>query len=186
MASAALITGISAIASLVGTAVAARGQQQAGQAAQASADFEAQQLAERGADERAQAQQESMQLRRRKELALSALQARAAASGFSATDESTKDLAGDIEKYGTLQEQMASYGGKKVNQRYRTAAAGAKYSGASAARGANLAAAGTVLSGISSFASSFPSSSGPSGSYVDNGSPFESGYRSNSRYGWYN
>jgi hypothetical protein len=144
--------------------------QQQGQAQKQAAEFEAAQLDIKAKDERALAQRERMQIQRQKKLALSSLTARAAGSGFSATDPTALALSDEIEKYGTLQEQFATYGGDVRANEMELGAAGRRFSGqrglesaytsASIARaggrarevGSYFSAGGTILGGISSFA----------------------------------
>src|SRR3990167_2081515 len=134
---------IATIASLAGTAVTAVGTiasgreraamaEAAGVASQQAGEFEAKQLDIAAGEEKAVAQREMLELRRKKKLALSSLQARAAGSGFTATDPTTLAMADEIEKYGTVQEQMAMFGGTAREREARLAAAGRRFSGASA------------------------------------------------------
>lgn len=170
---------IATIASLAGTAVSAVGTIAAGnaQAAQLQqqavadrqeAEFVARQQEIRGNEELAIAQKQQDQYRRQKKLALSSLQARAAGSGFSATDPTALALADEIERYGTYQENLALYEGlsKRDNLRFQAGAtrfsgassAAARMSEASAARkGSLFGAAGTILGGISSMADRYDS-----------------------------
>lgn len=179
---------LATIASIAGTAVSAVGTIAAGRAqaaqyqaqAQAhqmqaranmqAAEFEAAQLELQGNEELAASQQEMEEARRRKQLALSTLQARAAGSGFTATDPTTLNLSDEISKYGTLQQQMALYGGQSRKAGLLSQAEARRFEGetglaisgyesaalrqaASAARsGSYLSAAGTILGGISSMA----------------------------------
>lgn len=143
------------VANAVGTVAAGRAQIQAGRDQQAVANFEADQLDMQAKEERAAAQQEALQLKRQKTLALSKLQARGAASGFTATDPSALHLAGEIEGYGTLQQQLAMYGGDSRARGLTASADARRFEGRAAARGGKLAAAGTIIGGISSMADRF-------------------------------
>lgn len=145
------------VANAVGTIVAGRAQMQAGRDAQAAANFEAQQLDMQAKEERAAAQQQALQLQRQKKLALSQLQARSAASGFSASDQTVQKLAGEIEGYGTLQQQLAMYGGESRARGIVGQADATRFEGAAKMRGARYAAAGTIIGGISSMADRFSS-----------------------------
>lgn len=160
---------VSAVATIGGMAMqlasanaAAAAQKAAGQAAKQSADFEAAQLDIRAKEEQAAAQRESEQIRRRRDLALSSLTARSAASGFSATDPTTLSIGDEITRYGTTQEQMAMYGGASRRAGVESQAAGRRFEGEAALRGANLSAsarrydaAGTILGGVSNLALRF-------------------------------
>lgn len=143
-----------------------------GKAAKQAAEYQAAQFDVQAKNERAMGQREAEQYRRQKKLALSKLTAGAAASGFSATDATALALSDEIEEYGTLQEQMAAYGGEARATGSRAQAEATRFSGANAYRagvsGGNVAymagqmkrnasyysAAGTIMGGISSFATS--------------------------------
>lgn len=156
-------------ATIAGTAVSAIGTLAAGsqaaaqgKAAQTAANYEAAQLDAKGKEEQAAAQQEAEQYRRNKELAKSTLQTRGAASGFSATDPSTLARAGEIERYGTLQEQLAMFGGTSRREGLEAAARAERYSGATALaagrakRTASYFDAGsTILGGMSTLAGKY-------------------------------
>lgn len=170
---------IATIASMAGTAVTAigtiaSGSAQAdyyarqGAATKEAADFEAKQLDIKAKDEFAAGQRDMLQLRRQKNLALSQLQARGASSGFSATDPSNLALADEIEKYGSLQEMTALYGGESKAKDLRLSAAGRRFTGDTTASlysdysdsirtGSYLNAAGTILGGASTMATRFGS-----------------------------
>lgn len=146
------MAGIGMIMGLVGSVVSAAGTLAAGKAQQQQAEYEAAQLDIKAKEEQAAAQQEAQQLRERKERAQSTLTARSAASGFSATDPTALALADEITRYGTLQEQMAQYGGKSRRRGYEAQAEGSRLSGRAAKAGARYSAMGTILGGITSMA----------------------------------
>jgi hypothetical protein len=80
------------------------------------------------------------------------LQAGSAASGFSATDPTTLNLAGDISEYGTYKQQVAVAGGQaKKEARYATAAT-KRTTGDAVVKAAKYSALGTILGGVSSLA----------------------------------
>lgn len=143
---------IAMISSLVGGVVQAGGDLRAGRAQQQAANYEAAQLDIKAKEEMAAAQLDAQQLRRNKELALSTLQARSAASGFSATDPTTLDLAGEIQEYGTLQEQLALYGGKSRRAGIEAQAEGQRAGGSAAAQGSGYSAFGSILGGVTGMA----------------------------------
>lgn len=149
------MSAIGTIVSAVGTVVGMAGQMAAGQQAKAAAEYQAKQHEVAAKEEAAAAQRDAEALERKKELALSTLQTNAAASGFSATDPTALSLAGDIERYGTVQEQMAMYGGLSRREGQLNSAAAARLSGQAAAQGARYRAIGTALSGIGSIADRF-------------------------------
>lgn len=157
---------IATIASVASAGMTAAGTIAAGQAARAqgeaeqtAANFEAKQLEIKSNDEFAAGQQQANQLRRQKKLALSTLQNRAAGSGFAATDPTSLALADEISTYGTLQEQMALYGGQGRAEDMNLNAAARRFSGASSAAmgraretGSYLSAGGTILGSVSTMA----------------------------------
>lgn len=143
--------GISAALALAGTAVSAIGTIAAGQARQQAANYEAAQYENRAKEERAAAQQQGFEIARQKRLALSRNQAVAAASGFSSTDASSLDLIGEIESYGTWQEQLAQYGGDARAEALKAQAQGSRMTGRAAATGSFIDAASTLIGGASTF-----------------------------------
>jgi hypothetical protein len=160
---------IATIASIASAGVTAVGTIAAGnaKAAQAeaeaqAADFQARQLDVQAKDARAVGQRDMLEARRKKELALSSLQARAGSSGFSATDPTALALADEIERYGTHQEQMAQYGGTVGARDASLSAAGKRFS-ASVSRDmapryeamGYMGAAGTILGGVSTLADKY-------------------------------
>lgn len=166
----AIAAGAGAVVSAAGTIASGNAEadlaMRQGVARNQSAQFEAKQLDINAKDEKAMAQREAQQLGRQKRLALSSLQAKGAASGFSATDPSNLAIADEISKYGTLQEDMAMYGGESRANDLRLNAASRRYSGANeleyAAQygdarrtAAKYSAFGTILGGASTMASRF-------------------------------
>lgn len=157
--------------SYMGQRAAAKGTIAAGQAAKQAADYEAAQLDIKANEERAAARVEADEFLRRKELALSSGQAKGAASGFTSTDPSSLAIADEISRYGTVQEQMALYGGESRAEGTKAQAAGRRFEGNAAlqgaglkAKGQKLEAAGTILGGISTLASRFAPASTTSSS----------------------
>ncbi len=143
--------GLSAALLLAGTAVSAVGTIAAGQARQRQANFEAAQYEANAKEERAAGQQEGFEIARQKRLALSRNQAVASASGFSSTDASSLDLIGEIESYGSWQEQIANYGGRARANTLEAQAKGTRMSGKAAATAAFIDAGSTILGGASTF-----------------------------------
>lgn len=150
-------------AQLAGSFVTAQGTLAAGEAANAATRFESEQLKVQALEERAAAQQEAIQDRRNKELALSALQARGAASGFSASDETILDLAGDIEKQGELQAGLRQFGGARRQRGLLAQAAARRAEGRAALTGARYSAVGTILGGFGSAMKTYQPQGGSSG-----------------------
>lgn len=107
-----------------------------GQAKKKAMDFEAAQLDIQAKNEFALGQREAQQFKRQKDLALSRSTAVSAASGFTATDPTALANADEITRYGTLQEQMAMFGGGSKAEELRLSAAGRRFSGDSALQSA--------------------------------------------------
>ena len=163
------IQAIASIASIIGTGVSAVAGASAAQAqAEAQQDalnYQAAQLEARGKQEQAAAQQEALQYKRKKDMALSALQARSAASGFMATDPTATQLSEDIEEYGTLQQQLASFGGRDRRAGIDAQAAASRYQGQIIAQEGRSSAFGTIIGGLTGMAKyaaglNFPSGGG--------------------------
>lgn len=149
--------GLSAIVGLIGTAVSAAGTIAAGAAQKGAADFQAEQLEQQGKEERAAAQREAMQARKERDFVLSRQQAGAAASNLGALDETVLDLAGDVTQQGALNEAMIRYGGEERAKGRRAQAVAARLEGKAAQTGSYFGAAGTIMSGIGSFAKDYGS-----------------------------
>ena len=159
---------IGAVASLVGSIVSAAGTVAAGKAQQQAAEYEAKQLDIKAKNEQAAAQREANELTRRRDLAVSTLQTRAAQSGFTATDPTALALQDEITRYGTYQSQVAQFGGEDRRAGYEAKAETRRLEGRAARIGASYAAAGTILGGIGGLAKGFGGggSSGGSPSYM--------------------
>jgi hypothetical protein len=170
---AAIASVVSALAGGAGALVSAQGTIAAGKAAQASANYEAQQLEIKAKEEQAAAQRDAQEFARRKDLALSELQSKSAGSGFTATDPTSLAIADEIAKYGTMQEQMAMYGGESRRTGIEAQATGRRMEGKAAMAGARSSALGTILGGISSMAGKF---AGPSRQTYGGGGGGYAGY----------
>ena len=83
----------------------------AGRQAEAAGAFNSKQLRRDATFEKVVGQQEMFALRRQGDLALSDATAKAAASGFTATDEGSLNILGDIAQWSSLQEKTALFGG---------------------------------------------------------------------------
>lgn len=166
----------SIISTAAGTALSAAGTIASGKAMAQQARneanvrrWQAEQMEVQGKEEFAMSQRQADQLRREKKLALSRLQATSAASGFTANDPTTLDLAGDIEQYGTFREQMALYGGETKKRDLQYGAAGSRYSAMMSDQLASdyktnsyLNAAGTIASGAGSIFAKYAPTKAPS------------------------
>lgn len=153
---------VSGVGTIAGGLMQAQGQKAQARSQQQALNYQAKQLEMQGKEEQAAAQHEMFQQRREKELALSALQARGAASGFETTDPTGLQIGEDIEKYGTLQEMMAAYGGRSRRAGLNAEAVGRRAEGAAAVQGAKSAAMGTILGGLTSGFSRFAEYKPPS------------------------
>lgn len=139
---------VSGVGTIAGAAASASGQRQAAAAQKANLDYQSKQLEMQGKEEQAAAQHEVFEKRRQKDLALSSLQARGAASGFETTDPTGLQIGEDIAKYGTLQEMMAAYGGSSRRAGLEAEAFGRRAEGRSIVQGAKSAAMGTLIGGV--------------------------------------
>lgn len=148
------------VATVASAAVSAQGTIAAGKAAQKAANYEAAQLDVEAKNRKAEAQIEAGEYKRKKDLALSNLQATSAASGFSATDPTSLALADEISRYGTYQEQLAQYGGTSQRAAMEAQAVGRRLTGQAERIGSRYKAAGTILSGIGSMAGRYNPSYG--------------------------
>lgn len=164
--------GISAIGTIASGNAAADAARAEGEATIRQMDFEARQHEIAGKDALATSQREMLGLRRNKKLALSALTARSAGSGFSASDPTSLALADEIERYGTEQELFALYGGQKAKADQELTAGAKRWSGATAqAAGDKKAnaikqasywsAAGTILGSVSDIGMKYGKRSAP-------------------------
>jgi len=129
-----------------GTALQAVGQIQAGKAANAAAQAEAAQMTQRAGQERATAQRNAAEERRRERIVQSNLQARAAASGGSATDPTVLDLSGDIAEEGLYRSNLALYEGEERARNLETGASFRRFEGKQAKKAGYYGAASTALS----------------------------------------
>lgn len=151
------------VASAVGTVVKVIGAisqgNTAADAAQAQARYQAQVAEAKGKEEFAAGQRRMLEVRRRKELAQSQLQARAAAGGGDTTDPTVVNLGAGIEGQGEYQALTEFYKGENAQRGYQDAAAAAIWQGdvtASQAQSkAMWDAGGSLLSGITSFGSQY-------------------------------
>lgn len=146
---------VSAGATIAGTAISASGSIAAGKAQRQAADYEAAQLDVRAKEEQAAAQREAEQHRRRRDLALASLTNRAAASGFTATDPTALNIGDDIAEYGTLQEQLAAYGGRSRRASLEDQAEGVRVTGKARQIASRYDAATTILGGVSTLAARY-------------------------------
>lgn len=146
-------TAVSAMGTIAGGNAAAA----AGQSAQQSANFRAQQEDQAAQESRAVSQRSALDKQRSGQLALSTLQARAAAGGGGADDPTVLNLAGNIAQRTEYDSLFDMYKGENRARGLEDEATGSRYSGeAAAAEGdakqsaSYLSAAGTVIGGAGS------------------------------------
>lgn len=166
---------IAAGASAIGTAISAAGTIAGGQAAKSAADYRAQQYNLQAQTSTAEGQRQMMEEQRKGALVGSTLQARAAASGGSATDPTVLKLGSDIAgrtEYGALSDLFQ---GQDRSAGLYDEANAAKASGDAAVTGSYFGAAGTVASGVGSMFSTLGQRGwyglGNSGSSTPGGGP---------------
>lgn len=153
----------SAVAGLAGTMTSARAAEQQGQAAERSQQMQALALERQAREREAASQREAITRAKQTDVAASRAQAVAAASGGGATDPTVLDIVGDIEQQGAYNQASALYEGTTAARGLDEAAALARYRGSEARRAGKIASQATMLSGISSFASSMSRFGGPHG-----------------------
>jgi cell division protein FtsL len=159
---------IGTILSVVGTFVSAAGTMAAAKQQEKAAEWQKLEYERQAKSETAAAQRDAEALQHKKDLALSRLQTVAAASGFSATDPTALNVGGEIEKYGTMQQQMAQYGGADRAAGLRAQGDLGVLAAKARTTGANAQAFGTILGGLGSGLSRYGGGgggAGPSGSF---------------------
>jgi hypothetical protein len=148
-----IATAVSAVATIGSTIVGFAGAQQQAAAAKNDAAYKAKQMTMQAQESRAASQREALETTRRSQLAQSQLQARAAASGAGATDETVIGLGEAIAGRGEYERLMQMYKGENQARGYEDAGAAAIATGNAEAKGAKLKGFGTILSGVGSLAS---------------------------------
>lgn len=151
------MAGIGVIVGLVGAAVSAVGTIAQGQAQANALNFEAKQYKIKAQESVAASQRDAIERTREKEMLQSRLQAGAAASGAGAgaLDPTVVQLASDIEGQGTYGAEMELYKGKELARGYRMQAEADQMSAQAAKTGSYFGAFGTIVGGLSSFASKY-------------------------------
>lgn len=130
---------------VAGGVLSAAGTIAGGVASKNSADFTAAQMEQQAGESRAAGQRQAFERDRETKLALSKLQARAAASGGGASDPTVTNLAGDIAGRGEYQHLMEMYKGENRARGLEDEAMGARMTGAAKRDAAFLSAGGTLL-----------------------------------------
>jgi hypothetical protein len=148
---------IGGLFSLVGSIASANALQKQAAAERNAAQFNAQVEEQRAMEDRAAAQRKSFQDKETKDLTLSKLQARAAASGGGAgpNDPSIIGLASDIEGKGTYQSLADMYVGESRGRMAEDNAAIGQYIGQTKADADEAKAFGTILGGVGGLVGKF-------------------------------
>lgn len=149
---AAAATVISAVAGVAGTLVSMQGAQAAASAQNQAKQFEAAQREQQAQESRAASQRQALEHQRQGQLAQSQLQARAAASGAGASDETVIGLGEDIAGRSEYQRLMDMYTGENRARGYDDAAKASRMEGDAALTAGRYRSTGTLLSGVGSLA----------------------------------
>lgn len=144
----------STVLSVGSTVMGYFGNRNAGIAAQQESEYRAKQLEQRAGQERATAQRQAVIEKRRGVLAQSKVQARAAASGGGALDESVVNIMGDLEGESELNALNSLYEGEERARDDESEAIVTRYSGQQKKKAGYLAARTTALSGFADIAGS--------------------------------
>ena len=136
------------ILGLSGAAQSASAQRQAGASADQAAQFRAAQLEQQAGQERASAQRQSIEARRRSNIAMSRAQALAASSGAGALDPTVINLMSGIAGEGELEANTALYQGEERAIGQEAGASASQYEGAQARRAGEIKAKSTILGGL--------------------------------------
>jgi len=131
----------------IGTVVKTAGTLIGGAMAKQAAEYEAEQYRRNALQARAAAQRQAFEQRRKKELALSALQARAAASGAGADDPTIITLAERIAGRGEYLALTEMFAGEEEARGMAGKAQAAEFRGEMRQLGSFFDAAGTILGG---------------------------------------
>lgn len=139
---------VGTIASVGGSIVSGLGQMQAGRAANASAKFQAAQLEQRVGQERAAAQRQAIEERRKAAFAISRGQAVAAASGGGATDPTVLDVTGGVAAQGEYNALSALFEGEERARGAQLQATATRMEGKQAKKAGMIGGLGTIAGGV--------------------------------------
>lgn len=141
---------IGGIFSMLGSIVGAAAMQKQAKAERNAAEYNAQVQEKQAMEERASAQRKALEERRKKDVTLSNLQARAAASGGGAgvSDPTVISLATDIEGRGEYGALLEMYTGESRARGREDEAALQRYIGETKAQASEAKATGMILGGI--------------------------------------
>ncbi len=146
----------------LGSLVSAGGTIASGIGANAAGKAQAAQLSQAANESRAAGQRQGFEHQRTTGLALSKLQANAAASGGGADDPTVQNLGADIAGRGEYQTLMDLYTGENRARGLEDQGAAAKQAGKNALTKSYLSAGGTILSSAGSMANKFGGAKIPS------------------------
>ena len=148
---------IGGVIGLVGSIVSAAAMQRQAAAERNAAEYNAQVNEQRAMMERAAAQRTSLEKKEKKDYALSALQARAAASGGGAgvNDPTVINLATEIEGKGEYAAMLDMYSGEQKGRYQEAEADIGRYIGEEKAKASEVKAFGTILGGVGFFVGKF-------------------------------
>lgn len=135
------------LALIAGTAISAAGALESGRAAQSNANFQAAQMTQQAAQERAAGSRAAAEEARRKRLIQSRAMAVGAASGGGVDYRGI----GEIEEEGEMRVLSALYEGEERGRGMDVGAAGKRFGGKAARAASQYRAVGTVLDGAASF-----------------------------------
>lgn len=150
-----IATVASVAATAASTIIGFSGAQAEGKAAQQAANYKAAQQEQQAQESRAASQRSALESRHKAELSQSTLQARAAASGAGATDESVLGLGEQIAARGEYESLLDMYKGENQARGFEDAAKATIINGQAAKQGAQYKAMGTLASGFGSMADKF-------------------------------
>lgn len=142
---------------ILGTGLSIVGQMNAAGAAKDQAAWQAKALERRANESRAIGQKQMFEKRRQTNMALSRLNALAAAGGGDTTDPTIENLGSGIAERGEYAALSEFYSGENRARGYQDQAAAAIYKGKAAAQASNMKAFGTLFDGIGTFAKQYKS-----------------------------
>jgi hypothetical protein len=136
---------------IAGTAISVAGTLAAGDSAAAAGEYQQKQYEIKAQNERVIGQQQAFAIEKKKDLALSSLQARAASGGGDVSDPTVLNLAGGIESEGTLQALTALAAGENRARGYQDQGALERFEGESYKQASRYKAVSTLAESGSSF-----------------------------------
>lgn len=163
--------------SAASTLFSASGAKKQGKAAQAQAEYDAQQMEQQAQASRAEGTRVAYEDRRQGRIVESNARAAMAAGGGSASDAGSLEMLGKIGAESQYNSLVSLFKGESQAQDYNRQADTRRYEGALAKKNADDKALSTILSGASSIYSGFSGFGGGSKLYSSN-------LKTNRKYGW--